>query len=80
MYDFLKDILLEPSMLIVAHNFKFESVVIHEHFPELREALWKAYSEERLICTMVDEKIINNISFLFSDYLFLYLWANGSKI
>lgn len=62
MSDFLNDLLKAEDQLIIAHNFKFESTVIHEHFPELREALWKAYEDERLVCTMVDEKIINNFA------------------
>ena len=62
MQDFLKKHLEDSNTTMIAHNLKFVSTVIHEWFSDLREALWQAYADERLVCTMVDEKIINNFA------------------
>lgn len=59
---FLLKILNSSNTTIVAHNMKFEMLVTHEWYPTLREAIWQAYADRRLVCTMVDEKIINNFA------------------
>lgn len=62
MESFLKEILSSHKTLIIAHNMKFETTVIHEWFPDISQDVWKAYDQQRLVCTMVDEKIINNFA------------------
>lgn len=58
----LHEILTKKDVQIIAHNLKFESTVIHEHFPALRELLWQAYADKRIHCTMVNEKLIANFA------------------
>ena len=60
--DFLYAKLNNRKVCLVAHNMKFEMLVTYEWYPALREAIWQAYADKRLICTMVDEKIINNFA------------------
>ena len=57
---FLSELLSSSNTTIIAHNMKFEMLVTHEWYPALRDAIWKAYTDKRLVCTMVDEKILNN--------------------
>jgi DNA polymerase I-like protein with 3'-5' exonuclease and polymerase domains len=44
---------------IIAHNATFECGVIYHHFPNLIENMFKALEEDRIICTMIQEQIIN---------------------
>lgn len=50
---------------IVAHNLKFELLVIYTHFPGLRQQLWE-YLENvkypQVYCTMLFEVLLSNIS------------------
>lgn len=58
MEDKLREIL--EWDLILAHNAKFEATIIHKYFPRLREALYRAYEQGRLKCTMIAEQYILN--------------------
>ena len=61
MHEFLQKILTDSTYYIVAHNMKFEALVIYEHFPLLREQLLSKLRLNHLICTKICEKLINNI-------------------
>ncbi len=56
MEKFLSTALKHP--LIVAHNMKFESTVIHAWFPRLRPLLDEAFDNERLMCSKVNETLL----------------------
>lgn len=48
---------------IVAHNLKFELLVIYQHFQELRPLLLSYLeSEGKLFCTLLYETLINNVT------------------
>jgi DNA polymerase I-like protein with 3'-5' exonuclease and polymerase domains len=48
---------------IVAHNLKFELLVIYQHFEELRPQLMEYLeSEGKLFCTLLYETLINNVT------------------
>lgn len=58
MEEVLKN-LLESTCTIIAHNATFECGVIYYHFPNLRGALFKALREKRIVCTKINEELIN---------------------
>lgn len=62
MEAFMKKTLQDLSITLIAHNMKFEMTVTEEWFPDLIPDIWKAYDQSRLVCTLVDEKIINNFA------------------
>ena len=43
----------------IAHNATFECCVIWTHFPRLRSSLYAALKEGRIICTKINEQLIN---------------------
>lgn len=45
------------SHTAVAHNLSFECGVIYYHFPELRDMMFKALEEGRLVCTKINEQL-----------------------
>lgn len=45
--------------VVVGHNLAFDMGVLCEAFPELQEAVWRAYTEDRMLCTQVVEKLIH---------------------
>lgn len=55
----LSEILKED--LVIAHNARFECLVIYEWFPKLRAPLIKALRESRIYCTLIAEKLVNNL-------------------
>lgn len=57
MAPYLKEIL--KDQVILAHNMKFEASVIYEWFPELRESLEKAFDDDRLMCSKINEQLID---------------------
>jgi hypothetical protein len=57
MSNFLKETLQRP--LVIAHNMKFELAVIYEWFPTLRSAIDKALDEERLMCSKINEQLLD---------------------
>lgn len=57
MEPFLKDVLLYNT--IVAHNATFECGVIYHHFPALRELLLNALDGGRIICTLINDQLLN---------------------
>lgn len=42
---------------LVFHNAKFDMGVAWTHFPELKQDIWEAYSEGRIKCTQVRERL-----------------------
>lgn len=54
MLPFLKKTLEKDTF--IAHNATFECGVIYYHFPELRELMFTALDEGRIICTMINEQ------------------------
>ena len=52
--------ILHNGITIVAHNMKFEALVIYHHFPRLRKLLWHAIAKNKLFCTKLYEKLLNN--------------------
>lgn len=48
--------LLESDM-IVGHNISYDFACIWEHYPELRQSIWKVYDESRVSDTMIREKL-----------------------
>lgn len=62
METFMRTHLENPEVTLIAHNLKFEMLVTDVWMPHLQPLIWKAYKERRLICTMVNEKIINNFA------------------
>jgi len=65
MYAGLKDIeealrwMFNQRGPIVAHNAVFECGVIYTHFTSLRDDLKRALDEGRIICTKINEEILN---------------------
>lgn len=57
MHRFLKECLEHHT--IIAHNAKFELLVIYEWFKDLRPLLVKALSEGRIYCTYLHELVYN---------------------
>ena len=51
---------LESDKFIIAHNMAFEFNVIYEHFPDLRELLLKKAKEDKLVCTLIYQQLINH--------------------
>lgn len=60
MEAFLKDI-LSSNKRIIAHNMRFEALVIDEHFKSLRPLLYRKIDNKELICTKVYEQLLDNI-------------------
>lgn len=52
--------ILKGNDIIIAHNMRFESLVIFEWYLELRPLLLKAFDDKRLMCTKVYQQSINN--------------------
>lgn len=48
---------LEP---LVAHNMKFEALIITKYFPELKEKLQAKFRRKEMKCTFINEKLIDN--------------------
>lgn len=44
---------------IIAHNIVFECGVIYYHFPALRELMFTALDEGRIVCTLINEQLDN---------------------
>lgn len=61
MQKFLLQILTTEDR-VVAHNLKFELLVIYKHFPTLRPVVWEALESKRLYCTYLYEVLIGNVS------------------
>lgn len=59
MEKFLKAI-LESDELIIAHNAKFENLVIYNHFPALKQLLVKKIESNGIYCTKLAEVMIGN--------------------
>jgi hypothetical protein len=57
---FMETILSGSNITVIAHNLKFEMLVTAAWYPDLEPLIWDAYADRRLVCTMVDEKILNN--------------------
>lgn len=55
------NILISSDYKIIAHNLKFELLVITEHFPHLKDKLKEKLANEGFICTMIYEKLVDNI-------------------
>lgn len=55
MYEHLKQIL--PEETIIAHNAVFECGVIITHFSDLKDLVFKALNEGRIICTKINEQL-----------------------
>jgi|DEB0MinimDraft_10_1074344.scaffolds.fasta_scaffold01596_13 DNA polymerase I-like protein with 3'-5' exonuclease and polymerase domains len=53
--------ILYQGYTIIAHNMKFEALVIYEYFPRLRKLLWNAIYKGKLYCSKIYEKLLNNI-------------------
>ncbi len=51
--------LLVSSELVIAHNMRFEALVINRWFPELRDELFSKLKRNELVCTKLYEKLIN---------------------
>lgn len=47
--------------IMIAHNATFECGVIYYHYPELRPLLFAAVKEGRVVCTKMQEELINII-------------------
>lgn len=58
---FLRIALENPNIHLIAHNMSFESTVIDRWYPDLRELLYKAFDDGRLICTKIYEQLLDNI-------------------
>lgn len=52
--------LLVYNEAIIAHNMCFEALVIWKHFPDLRELLEERLQEDQLICTKVNEQLLDS--------------------
>jgi DNA polymerase I-like protein with 3'-5' exonuclease and polymerase domains len=61
MAPFLQSI-LESDATIIAHNATFELLVIYEHFPKLRNLLISKLKSASFVCTLLKEKLLNNIA------------------
>lgn len=61
MRELLRDV-LEKDKPVVAHNATFELMVIHVHFPELRNLLWDHIERGGWICTQLYQQSIDNVS------------------
>ena len=53
----LKTWLSDSNVRLVAHNARFDMLVIYICFAELRPLIWKAYCEDRIYCTLVAQKL-----------------------
>ena len=60
MEAFLKEI-LESDQIIVAHNMKFEALVIYHWFPNLRKDLLRKLHNGELYCTKIYEQLLDNV-------------------
>lgn len=49
----------EPSLRLVGHNTAYDTTVIINSYPDLTEAIWAAYGEERISCTQCNEKLLD---------------------
>lgn len=58
MFDYLDKALEEDT--IIAHNAVFECGVIIKHFPSLQEKLFNALDEDRIVCTKINEELLDN--------------------
>ena len=70
---------------IIAHNMKFEFLVIYKHFPSLRPILMERLKQGKLICTKIVEKIRDNTrkkkvyKFGLSDLVYQYFGKDISE-
>lgn len=60
MEKFLEKIMHNKSLRLIAHNAKFEMMCIAQHYPQLEKLVWEAYEEDRVYCTLIEERIIDN--------------------
>ena len=55
--DILEALINEET--IVGHNLAFDMGVLCEAYPQLQTPIWRAYTEDRMLCTQVLEKLIH---------------------
>lgn len=53
--------MLTSNELLIAHNIFFEAGVIFKYFPKLQPLMWAAMDDGRLFCTLVYERLLDNI-------------------
>lgn len=53
------DRVLSVGGVIAAHNAAYDWAVIMNAIPRLQPLIWRAYAEDRIVCTMVREKLID---------------------
>lgn len=62
MESFLKKILEDKNLMIVAHNATFELLVTYKWFPKLRTLLWENLEQNLVFCTQLQQQLIDNVS------------------
>jgi len=55
----LKWMFTTPGLRLVGHDTAYDTTVIVNSYPELTEAIWAAYGEERITCTQCNEKLLD---------------------
>lgn len=52
-------LLFEPGHTLVGHNTAFDSAVVAFSYPELEELIWAKYAAGEIVCTKLNEQLIN---------------------
>lgn len=59
LHDHITSLLANPHARLTGHNMAFDMVVICAEFPDLVPAVFAAYEEGRIVCTLVRQKLID---------------------
>lgn len=54
---YVEEMLTDPNILLICHNTSFDMGVISSEWPELVPAIFAAYEEDRVTCTMLRETL-----------------------
>lgn len=57
--DSLRSMFTLGTHLLVGHNVAFDSAVVATAYPELEEMIWAKYAAGEIVCTIVQEYLIN---------------------
>ena len=72
----VKQILLNPDIIIVGHNIKFDLGCLYYSYPDLQSLIWKALINQRITCTQIRERLLNLSSHGNLDY---YISPDGAS-
>ncbi len=49
----------DSTEVFIGHNVAYDFAVIYEHIPSTRKAIWNLYKTDRVICTEINERLLD---------------------